>query len=360
MRKTLFLGVSLFCGRWLVAQSDSLPEEKAQVTYGAFADVYYAYALNDPSSGNIDYAYNHSRHNEFNVNLALITARYAAKNLRANLGLQAGTYPLFNYSAEPLLLQHIYDANVGVRLHRSLWLDAGIFGSSHIGFESAISKDNWTLTRSLCAENTPYYAAGAELNYEPSGKILISLLVINGWQNIRENNSNKAVGYQFTWKPTEKFGFNTSSFFGEAYNAPDSLALMRYFNHAYIYYHPGKYVSISLMTDLGLQQVKKGAGFDARWINPTLLFKVTPNSKWAFCLRGEYYDDSDRVMFTTTPSGEVFKTAGGSLNIDFTGISNVMLRVEGKYFSSENKVYTTRKGLSNNNTVLTASIACWF
>jgi hypothetical protein len=357
MRKGWFLIVAIIISLRNLAQTDSTAHP---IIFGAFVDAYYAYSFNNPSSKNIDYAYNHSRHNEFDVNLALISAKYNTSRLRGNLALQAGTYPQFNYASEPAMLQHIYDANAGVRLCKSLWLDAGIFGSSHIGFESAISKDNWTLTRSMSAENTPYYASGAELNYEPSEKLLVSLLVINGWQVIHDNNSNKAVGYQVTWKPNAKFGFNTSSFFGEGYNAPDSMALMRYFNHAYLYFHPTSKISLALMCDVGLQQRKRNGPFDAMWVNPTFFFRVIASKKWSVCYRAEYYDDSDRVIFTNTPNGVVFKTAGTSLNVDYTGIDNVVLRVEGKYFQSENKVYTTKTGLSNTNTIVTGSIAWWF
>ncbi len=342
----------------LNGQSDSI--SKPSITYNAFVDAYYAFSFNDPLSKNIDYAYNHSRHNEFNVNLALIGAKYSHNRLRGNLALQAGTYPQFNYAAESQIMQHVYDANVGVRLHKSLWLDAGIFGSSHIGFESAISKDNWTLTRSLCAENTPYYASGAELNYEPSEKLLVSLLVINGWQNINDNNSNKAIGYQVTWKPNPKFGLNASSFYGEPYNVPDSVSLMRYFNHAYVYVHPTNYLSFVLMCDVGLQQGKRNGSLDSMWLNPTFLVRVLPNKKWALCARAEYYDDSRGLVFTATPGGEKFVTTGTSLNVDYLGIENVMLRVEGKFFSSENNVFVTRNGLSRTNAILTASIAWWF
>lgn len=341
-----------------MAQNDSVT--KPTVAYTAFVDAYYTYSFNEPASGNVDYAYNHSRHNEFNVNLALVGAKYSSTNLRANLALQAGTYPQYNYAAEPSLTQHIYDANVGVRLYKHMWLDAGIFGSSHIGFESAVSKDNWTLTRSMAAENTPYYASGAELNFEPSDKLLISVLAINGWQVIHDNNSNKAVGYQVTWKPNSKFGFNTSSYFGEAYNSPDSSALMRYFNHAYVYYHPVQKISLALICDIGLQQTRHKGIYDGTWVNPTFLCKLTASKKWALCYRAEYYNDSKNLIFTSTPGHVPFKTLGTSLNLDYTGIDNVMLRVEGKYFSSEKEVYTTKSGLSKTSALVTTSIAWWF
>jgi hypothetical protein len=52
-------------------------------------------------------------------------------------------------------LKNIYEANVGISLNKknNLWVDAGVM-PSHIGFESAISMDNWYLTRSLLAENS--------------------------------------------------------------------------------------------------------------------------------------------------------------------------------------------------------------
>lgn len=82
-----------------------------------------------------------------------------------------------------LLLQHIYESNIGISLNKknNLWLDAGIFGS-HIGFESAISKDCWTLTRSLFAENSPYYLSGTKLTYNPNEHWEFAVIICNGWQ----------------------------------------------------------------------------------------------------------------------------------------------------------------------------------
>jgi hypothetical protein len=60
---------------------------------------------------------------------------------------------------------------------QNLWLDAGIM-PSHIGFESAVSADCWTLTRSLLAENSPYYETGIKLGYvSKDEKLYISALL---------------------------------------------------------------------------------------------------------------------------------------------------------------------------------------
>jgi Putative beta-barrel porin-2, OmpL-like. bbp2 len=180
--KTLILGAALIiCGG---ARAQDTASDAKPLTISGYLEVYYSYDFNKPESNTRPgFLYNFNRHNEFNVNLGLIKAAYNSERVRANLALGAGTYMNANYAAEPATLRNIYEANVGVKLTRqkNLWFDIGIM-SSHIGFESAIGKDNWTLTRSLVAENTPYFESGAKLSYTThDGKLLLSALALNGW-----------------------------------------------------------------------------------------------------------------------------------------------------------------------------------
>ncbi len=133
-------------------------------TISGYAEVYYAYDLSQPDDHQRpSFLYSHNRHNEFNLNLGFVKAAYNADRLRGNLAIAAGTYMNANYATEPGVLKNVFEANGGVKLSKNsnLWLDAGIF-ASHIGFESAISKDCSTLTRSILAENSPYYESGAK------------------------------------------------------------------------------------------------------------------------------------------------------------------------------------------------------
>lgn len=343
----------------LILRNSVAQDSTAKITYGGFIDSYYAYSFNDPSNKDIPFAYSHNRHNEINANLALITGKYSSSHVRANLGLMAGTYPIANYVAEPPMFQHIYDANVGVKLYKNWWLDAGIFGSSHIGFESAISKDNWTLTRSLCAENTPYYATGAELNYEPHSNFLLSFIVVNGWQNIRDNNSYKSAGYQITYKPHKKITINASCLVGEGRNAPDSLFEMRYFHHLYATFQITKKLSLAAMFDIGAEEKTPTDKDLEYWQNPTLLIRYAANDKWAFCLRGEHYNDPKGIIIPTGTQNN-FITTGASLNIDYSPRSNVLMRIEGKSFLSKDAIYSVNKIFTNTETLLTTSIAVSF
>nr|WP_290930803.1 outer membrane beta-barrel protein [Haliscomenobacter sp.] len=56
---------------------------------------------------------------------------------------------------------------------------------SHIGFESAIGKDCWNLSRSILAENSPYYETGVRLSLNSAnGKWYAAAMLLNGWQRM--------------------------------------------------------------------------------------------------------------------------------------------------------------------------------
>jgi hypothetical protein len=161
--KFRFLLFLLLIALKIYSQNDSLKK----LNFSAYGELYYSYDFSNPyNHEKSNFLYNDKRHNELNANLILLKANYLDKNYRANLGLMAGNYAQYNLSSEPNWAQFIYEANVSVRISKkySLWLDAGIL-PSHIGFESAISADCWTLTRSLLAENSPYYETGIKLGY---------------------------------------------------------------------------------------------------------------------------------------------------------------------------------------------------
>lgn len=168
----------------------------------------------------------------------------------------AGTYSNANLVAEPGVLKNIYEANAGINLSKKkqLWLDGGIF-ASHIGFESAIGKDCWTMTRSISADNTPFYESGMKLTYSSdNGKFIGSALIYNGWKCIQrvEGNSLPSFGWQIIGKPNHKILINSSSFIGT--DKADSVRQMRYFHNLYAIFTPSSKLGITVGFDAGVEQ----------------------------------------------------------------------------------------------------------
>ena len=343
--------------------SDSIAAPANPLTTYGFVDGYYGYDIKH-AAGNQrpGFLYSHNRQNEFTVNNAVIGLRYDNGQVRGALGLHAGTYVSANYAAEDQVLKHLYEAYAGFRPFNKAWLDVGIF-ASHIGFESAISKDNWTLTRSLMAENSPYYEAGARLTYEVSPKLTLTGLVLNGWQNIRENNQAKAVGTQIQWKPTDKLLINSSTFYGNE-QPQDSVRRRRYFHDFYVSYAATDRLSLALVFDVGKQESERRGGKADTWHTGAAFVRYKLADKWTAAARAEYYNaDRGVIISAISPVAAAtdFKVQAASLNLDYAPTSNVTVRVEGRTFHGRQPFLTDRNGNPTRNYGnLTSSIALAF
>lgn len=330
--------------------------------FSAYAELYYAYDFARPAAHiRQPFLYTYNRHNTFNLNLGMVKAAYDNGRVRGNVALMTGTYANDNLAAEPGVLKNIYEANVGVKLsqRKNIWVDAGIL-PSHIGWESAVGKDCPTLTRSIAAENTPYFETGARISYTTDdGKWYVSGLVLNGWQRIERisGNNTPAFGHQLTWKPNGKLTLNSSSFIGN--DKPDSTRQMRYFHNLCAQYAFSPKVAATLGFDIGAEQKAKGSSEYNIWYNPTVILYFRPDARWGVGVRGEYYNDKAGVIINTgTPNG--FQTLGYSLNLDYSIAPNAMWRVEARGFNNKDAIFTHDGQPSQNNFFLTTALALSF
>lgn len=338
------------------------------LTVSGYVEVYYVHDFTAPktSQERPGFLYNHKRNREVNLNLAFTKLAYTAERVRANLAVQVGTYAQYNYAAEQELIRPIFEANAGLKLtkDRDLWFDAGLF-ASHIGFESAIGKDNWMLTRSLVAENSPYYLAGGKLTYNaPSGKWTLLGSVVNGWQRVRRLNgySGPALSTQVQFRPSSALTLNWSTFFGS--DRPDSLQQSRMYHNLYAIWQPAGKLGLTAGFDLGADRKPlvngRRAGRGAYvWYTPTVIVRYTATDHTRLAGRVEYYDDPNGVIIPTgTPQN--FRTWGYSLNFDYVVLPQALLRLEGKLYSSRDAIFEGRNGFERNNISLTTSLAIGF
>lgn len=357
--KKILIGLVLIKSTNIIAQDSA---KANRINFTAYVEVFYKYDFNKPASNNSPaFIYNHNRHNEFNLNLGFIKVSYNAEKVRANLALAAGTYINANYATEPGVLKNIFEANAGVKISkkRNLWVDAGIF-SSHVGFESAVSKDCWTLTRSLQAENSPYFESGAKITYTTNNeKWMVSGLLLNGWQRIKKADGNSALSYgtQLQYKPNSNVLINYSTFIGT--DKPDSTRQWRYFHNLYGIFNVRDNFGIIAGFDIGAEQKAKGSSKMNTWYTPVLILKHTISNKWTVALRGEYYYDRDGVIIASSSSNG-FQTTGFSFNIDYAPVSNALFRLEARTLKSKDNIYEKAKGFTNSTLFITSSLAVAF
>jgi hypothetical protein len=267
------------------------------------------------------------------MNHLMVQANLKHEKYRANLGLHMGTYVQDNYAQEPSALKYIYQGNIGISLSKKnkLWMDVGIF-ESHIGFEVAQSTENQTLTRSLCAELSPYFFGGAKLSYDPNEKWSFKLLALNGWQRIQglSGNSLLSFGSQVQYKPNEKWLLNWSTFIGT--DSPDTSRKMRYFSNFYTQFKATERLNFTMGWDYGLQQTSLVFNTYNYWTNITMIGQYQLNSKWKTALRLEYFKDEHGLFLTHQLN--YGQHAGVSWNLDYSPSSNFVMRWENRMLQS--------------------------
>ncbi len=357
--KKLFLPVFIVLSQLSLGQTDS---SKSAVTFSGYAEVYYCYDLNQPENHELPFfLYNFKRHNEVNLNLGYVNANYTSQRVRGNFGLMAGTYPQYNLSAEQQLLRHVWQANIGLKLSRTknIWLDAGIL-PSHIGFESAVGKDCAAFTRSIVAENTPYYESGIKLGYaSDNNKWYLAVLGLNGWQRIArvDGNNTPAFGSQITFTPDAKVSLNFSTFIGN--DKPDSLKQWRYYGNFYGLFHPTERFAVTAGFDFGMEQKSDKSGEYNNLISPVLILRCQVAEKIALAARGEFYADKNGIIiYTGTENG--FQTYGFSANLDYALFRNVLWRIELRTFHSKDAIFLKDDVSKNSDTFAATSLSFAF
>lgn len=371
MKQIFLFSVLLFSVFFLRAQVvntgvtdnyDSL--EIGKVHIGGMVDTYYGYDFNEPQGASRPYFVSSGRHNEINVNLAYIDLKYKNNFVRAHLVPGFGTYVNDNYASEKGSLKNLVEASAGVKISKKkeIWVDAGILGSPYTN-ETPVSKDHLMYTRSLAAEYVPYYLTGVKLSVQLNKKWNAYLYVVNGWQQIFDNNNPLSVGTQVEYRPNDNILINWDTYIGDEYSvlAPDFRT--RYFTDLYVIYKPKGKFSLTSCAYVGMQDKKNALGekSEAFWGQANIIVDYQFKPQHSLSARAEYFSDPASVMalpITAVQGFEVYSASVG-YNLKITG--NALFRVENRLFFSPDDVYINPSGNPvNSANLLIANLSVWF
>jgi len=149
----------------------------------------------------------------FSLNYAEIAVEKKAMPVGFRFDFGFGDTARVVNSNESLDLRNIQQAFVSVAKD-NLTLDFGKFVTP-LGAEVIETKDNWNYSRGLLFTYAiPFYHFGLRATYAASDKATVAAYVVNGWNNVRDNNAEKSLGLMFTLKPTEKMTFTGNYLLG--------------------------------------------------------------------------------------------------------------------------------------------------
>ena len=331
---------------------------KGKVSVEGYLDVYYAYNFNDPTSKDQPYFVSMNRHKEVNINLAYIDIKYSSSRLRARFVPGFGTYINANYASETGSLKNIVEGSAGIKIFpkKEIWIDAGVFGSPYTN-ESAISKDHLAYTRSFAPEYVPYYLTGVKLTMPLSSKVTAYLYLLNGWQQIQDQNKTGAIGTQLEYRPNENLLINWDTYIGDERSATDTTIGKRYFSDIYFIYSKGKF-SATGCAYAGIQKQAKNK--NGIWWQANLIGRYSMTKKLSTSARIEYFDDPNGVQIIPITKIKGFSSYSSSLGLNYKLADNILLRFEGRTFFSDKEVYARDRAAVKNSNSITSNITIWF
>ena len=163
----------------------------------------------------------------------------------------------------------------------------GKFVTPH-GAEVIETKDNWNYSRGLLFTwAIPFYHFGARAKYSFSDKYSLTGFLVNGWNNISDNNTGKTLGASFGWTPSKNFSLVQNYMAGPENTG--SNANWRQLSDTLVTITATPRLSFMINYDYGRQGVE-GAG-TAYWTGVAGYAKYAFDERTAVAARYENYQD---------------------------------------------------------------------
>jgi hypothetical protein len=188
-----------------------------------------------------------------------------------------------------------YIAPVG----HGLRIDAGKF-VTHIGYEVIEGYDGFNDNHSrglLFGYAEPLTHTGVRLSYPLGDRVSATLLVVNGWDNARDNNGGKSVGAQLAIAPSSRLSLTANYLGGPEQEDNDSH--LRHLFDAVAIVKATAALTLTANWDYGreaavtLPATAGGGVRDSTWQGLAGYMRMALSSRTAVTLRGEWFDDPE-------------------------------------------------------------------
>ena len=286
-----------------------------EVEVSGFIDGYYSYNFNKPA-GRVNVLRNFdTRSNQFALNLAeiVIEKKPDPSNSRVGFRLDLDYGPATDlvHAAEPggtetyKVVQQAYGSYLAP-VGSGLQIDFGKFVTVH-GAEVIETKDNWNYSRGLLfAWAIPYYHFGVRAKYALNSKVSVTGLVVNGWNNVEENNGGKTFGVTLALTPTPKVSIIQNYMTGP--EQPNDDKHYRHLSDTTVTYSFNKQWALMGNYDYGIDTLT--AGGKAHWQGVAGYLRYAPTERLAFTPRYEWFDDRDGFSTGTAQRVKEFTMTG--------------------------------------------------
>lgn len=295
--------------------SNPLSRLLGSTSLSGFIDGYYGYNFNHPHSRVSSFRAFDGPADQFSLNMIELILDKPAEATNSRLGYHLAfgfgqAMDVVN-STDPGGLgfaQYLKEAYISylAPVGKGLQVDFGKFVTPH-GAEVIETKDNWNYSRGLLFTYAiPYYHFGLRTKYTFSDKYSLAGYVVNGWNNIVDNNSGKTVGLTFGWNPTKKIGLVQNYMAGPEQNGTNQS--WRQLSDTVLTLSPTSRLSFLLNYDYGRGDRMSGLRGRVSWQGWAGYARYAFNATNAVAMRYEWF--SDPAGFTTGTAQQLKEVTG--------------------------------------------------
>ena len=282
-----------------------------------FIDGFYGYNFNQPHDRLSSFRAFDGPSNQFGLNMVelILDKPPDASNSRLGFRVALGYGQAMNVvnASDPgglafaQYLKEAYFSYLAPVGKNGLQLDFGKFVTPH-GAEVIETKDNWNYSRGLLFTYAiPFYHFGLRTKYTFNSKYALSGFLVNGWNNIVDNNTGKTYGVTFNWNPHKKFALAQGYMAGPEQAANNQN--WRQLSDTVVTISPTDKLSVILNYDYGRGDRMVGLLDPVSWQGVAGYVRYAFDERSAFALRYEWFDDANGF---TTGTGQQMKEFTGT------------------------------------------------
>ncbi len=350
---------------FMIVQSvNSQTDSTGAFSFSGYVDAYVAYYTDSLGIGEYQaFPTVSPRSEQFGLNIAQISAKYAGENARATVTLHYGDIPMSAWSGD---FNFIQEANAGFKICDKLWVDAGFF-RTHIGAEGLYPKENIASSIAIPTWFEPYFEAGLKFNYLPTDKLTLNLYLLNGYNVYRDSNKKKGAGLQALYAFTDKMNIGYTNYFGDESEQSDSITHTRIYNNIFLNYEVSNF-KFTVGIDFAMQQNSslEEADQPASMYSGLIAIRYMIGEHFDVYARGEMFNDPDGFLSGAFLNNNNELTglsiSGGTLGLEYKPTGSSYVRLEGRSLLADDnqKIFYWDGEKTNNRIEMLLNVGVWF
>jgi hypothetical protein len=340
-------------------------EAEAQVDVSGSVDFYYAYYLNEVDPEGLRTF--DLEHNSFTLGLAeVVIQRAPTEQSRVggrvdltfgpNADLVSAFEPDPSFGGNgPDIFRNLQQAYISVMANDQVTIDFGKFVTP-LGAEVIESQGNMNYTRSvLFGYAIPFYHAGVRIGFAASEQLSLAGYVVNGWNNVTDNNSDKTFIGSAALTPNERTTWYGNFIVGKEsdFDADGEQDMLWVFDTTLSF---AATEMLTLMANFDYGNATNAdpitTGDPATWWGIAAYARLQAQDDWALAGRFEYLDDSSDGWMSIGEKAQTF-----TVTSDHTFLEDLMARIEVRVDKIESDGFTKEDGeLTNVQPSLTVGL----